>query len=572
MHLKGLMDYNYFLGLEVLQNFDIVNYLIAGIVLLALILAVFNEDASAGSPRLSWVLGEFLPIQHSIFALNSNVEKKLFRKRSSKIYTCITCLNNVFSELRNSITEGNFIMLVKSWFLKVFNKIILYKNLFLLKYRTQSKRHLFYMLVKQKYNLPIQKEENEMQSYLDAKRELIRLNRWSFMWRVSNVKNEFLLCEKRKARPISSYSYLDFIREPLVQNNAIQAAMDWSTGNHGPRMLGGNSQILRDLEKVVGNFFGRNDSILAVCGFLACMSGIVAVATHGDIILYDSRTHACVKMGIQICGAKAYSFKHNDYNHLELLLIKYRHKYRNCWVCIESVYSMDGDIPHLPTFKKLCIQHKAKLYVDEAHGLGVLGKTGRGIEEHFNMPGTADIIVGTFSKSIGGVGGYIVASDEVIEFLDFHCIGNVFSAPLPAYCAGGALKAFELIDTQPWRIQKLKFNTKYLRNGLKTGMGHWPKDYPESYKYIIEGDDATSVIPVIFPNDPDRLFKICNLLLKMNWMISAVVYPACPLKYPRFRVTATSAYTIEYMNEFISDIIRATVRVKPSPLDTQLII
>lgn len=104
--------------------------------------------------------------------------------------------------------------------------------------------------------------------------------------------------------------------------------------------------------------------------------------------------------------------------------------------------------------KKLCIQHKAKLYVDEAHGLGVLGKTGRGIEEHFNMPGTADIIVGTFSKSIGGVGGYIVASDEVIEFLDFHCIGNVFSAPLPAYCAGGALKAFELIDTQPWRIQK----------------------------------------------------------------------------------------------------------------------
>ncbi|CRH03980.1 serine C-palmitoyltransferase, putative [Plasmodium relictum] len=571
MSLNRLMDYNYFAGFDILKNFDIVNYLIAGIVLLALVLAVFNEDASAGSPRLSWVLGEFLPIQQSIFTLNSNVENRLFKKKNSKLHTFTTYLYKLSIELKESISEGNFMNLLKKKTKNIIKKIILYKNLSVLKYKSESKRHLFYMLVKQKYNLPIQKDESEMKSYLDGKRELIRLGRWSFMWKVSDVKNEYILCENNKARPISSYSYLDFIREPLVQDAAIEAAKQWSTGNHGPRMLGGNSQILRDLEKVVANFFGRNDSILAVCGFLACMSGIAAVSTPEDLVLYDSRTHACVKMGIQAGGSKNFMFKHNDLSHLELLLIKYRNKYRNCWICIESVYSMDGDIADLPTVKKLCIKHNAKLYLDEAHGLGVLGKTGRGLEEHFNMPGAADIIVGTFSKSIGGVGGYIVASDEVVEFLDFHCIGNVFSAPLPAYCAGGAMKAFELIDSQPWRIEKLKFNAKYLRNGLKTGMGHWPKDYPESYKYIIEGDDATSVIPVIFPNDPDRLFKISNVLLKMNWMISAVVYPACPLRYPRFRVTATSAYSVEYMNQFIRDIVYATVSVKPSPFEKELI-
>ncbi|KAI4835844.1 serine palmitoyltransferase [Plasmodium brasilianum] len=572
MYLNKITDFNYFLGLEILKSFDVANYLIAVIVLFALVLAVFNEDASAGSPRLSWVLGEFLPIQQSIFCLNSNIENKLFKKKNSKVYTFIIFLYKLCVKIKESIVEGSFINLLNEGKNKFLKNIVLYKNYVLINLKAESKRHFFYLLLKQKYNLPIRKNETEMSSYLETKREMIRLNRWTLMWRVSDVKNEYITCENSKVRTMSSYSYLDFIREPLVQEHAIKAAMEWSTGNHGPRMLGGNSQILRDLEKKVGKFFGRNDSILAVCGFLACMSGIAAVATPYDLILYDSRTHECVKVGIQICGAKAYVFKHNDYNHLELLLLKYRSKYRNCWICLESVYSMDGDIPHLPSFKKLCIKYNAKLFVDEAHGLGVLGKTGRGLEEHFNMPGSVDMIVGTFSKSIGSVGGYIVASDEVVEFLDIHCIGNVFSAPLPAYCAGGALKAFELIDSQSWRIEKLKFNTKYLRSGLISGMGYWPKDYPESNKYIIGGDDNTSVIPVIFPNDTDRLFKICNLMFKKSWLISAVSFPACPYKLPRFRVTATSAYSVEYMNDFIRDLVCATVSVQPSTFEGELLI
>lgn len=562
-----MLDFNYYIFFEVLKNFDVANYLIAGIVLFAMILAIFTEDAAAGSPRLSWVLGEFLPIQESMFVLNAKVEKCLLKKQNSKCADFVTFLYGSWMELLLSIYERRLLSLLKQWMSKTRKKIQFYTSAIMLKRKAESRRQFFYFMFKNRYHLPIKKEETVMESYLDVKRELVRTGRWSFMWIVSDVKSDYVICENTQARPISSYSYLDFIREPLVQQAAIDAAKKWSTGNHGPRMLGGNSQILRDLEKITGKFFGRNDSILGVCGFLACMSGIAAVAIPETLVLYDNKSHTCVKIGIKIGGAKRFPFRHNDYAQLEVLLIKHRKKYKECWICIESVYSMDGDIADLPVIKKLCTRYNAKLFIDEAHGLGALGTRGRGLEDHFDMMGAADMIVGTFSKSIGGVGGFIVASDDVIEFLDFHSISNVFSAPLPAYCAGGAIKAFELIDSQPWRLEKLRFNTKYLRTILKTGMGYWPKDYPESHKYVIGGDDCTSVIPVIFPNDPDRMFQICNVLLKMKWMISAVAYPACPLEAPRFRVTATSAYSVDYMNNFVHDLVHATVSIPPSPLE-----
>ncbi|KEG03169.1 serine C-palmitoyltransferase, putative [Plasmodium vinckei vinckei] len=569
MSINKLMNPSCGIEFDNIYQYNVVNYLIAIIILFAIILAIFNEDAASGSPKLSWILGEFLPMPHSLFGGNSYIENKLFKKkRDRKISTFISLAYQLIIKLKKSISEGKLIDLLKEWTTYAIGKLSLYKNYIILNYKAESKKHIFYLLLKQKYNLPIKKNEKEYESYIDAKRELIKRDKWAYMLRVSDVKNEYILCENKKVRTMSSYSYLDFVREPEVQNYAIKIASEWSTGNHGPRMLGGNSQILRDLEKKLGKFYGRNDSILSVCGFLACMSGILAVSTPADLVLYDNRTHTCVKIGIQTSGAKAFSFKHNDYNDLELLLLKHRSKYRNCWVCLESVYSMDGDIPHLPSFKKLCIKYNSRLFVDEAHGLGVLGKTGRGLEEYYNMPGSVDMIVGTFSKSISSVGGFIVASDEVIEFLDIHCIGNVFSAPLPAYCAGAALKALELIDSQPWRIEKLKFNSKYLRNGLKSGLNLWPQNYPECNKYIIEGDDDTSVIPVVYPNDADRLLKICTLLRTKKWLVSAVIYPACPLKYPRFRVTATCAYTIECMNEFITDLVNITVSIPPSPIET----
>eukprot|EP00070_Physeter_catodon_P015666 XP_023973810.1 uncharacterized protein LOC112063133 [Physeter catodon] len=388
---------------------------------------------------------------------------------------------------------------------------------------------------------------------------------WPFAYEVSNIKEERITCQGYKAYPMSSYSYLDFIREPLVQDAAIAAGRAWATGNHGARLLGGNASILRDLERVVGRFFGRQDSLVCATGFLAAMSGVCAVAKEGDLVVGDSRLHASLLSGIQLCGAKRVTFRHNNWQHLERLLCKHRRKYRNCWIVVESVYSMDGDIAHLPTVRKLADQHNARILLDEAHGLGVLGKTGRGLEEHFNMPYAADVIVGTFSKSIAGVGGYIVGDDDLVDYLDFHAPGSGFSAPLTSYSAGGAIKAFELMQgEQSWRIQKAQQNAKYLRRALQTGNGHWPQQYPAENKYELEGMDCTTVIPVVFPNDGDRVFRIAQQMLRRGWMVAAAAYPACPLTRPRIRITATTAYTREVMDNFVKDLVEVTVSCEPS--------
>jgi len=243
---------------------------------------------------------------------------------------------------------------------------------------------------------------------------------------------------------------------------------------------------------------------------------------------------------------------------------KFRKKYKRAFLLMESVYSMDGDIGYLPAAYSVAQTYGAKIIIDEAHGLGVLGKTGRGLEEYYNMPGAAHLIMGTFSKSISSVGGFITGSKETIEFSDFHSPGSVFSAPLPAYCAGAAIKAFQLIEEEPWRIVKANENSKYLRQCLMSGLGQWPKDYPEEDKYELEGDEATTVIPIIFLCDTDRTMRIASRLKTDGFMVSAVSFPACPLRRPRFRITATTAYDRPMIESFVRCLVKATVDIPPS--------
>eukprot|EP01068_Selenidium_serpulae_P012260 Selendium_serpulae@DN5789_c0_g2_i1.p1 len=421
----------------------------------------------------------------------------------------------------------------------------------------QNKRQFHYMMQKRILGLPIDRNEGEEKSYLDVKRNME--GRWPFMLEVSDVKSDKIMYDGYRCYPMSSYNYLDFIRNSKVNNAAIAAASEWASGNHGPRMLGGNTTILRQLERRIATFFGRGDALLCSSGYLACMSGIIALAKSGDVVFADGRAHASLRSGLKLCGAKIFYFTHNDVKHARDLARRHRKKYKGAFLLIESVYSMDGDIADLPACVDICNKNDMKLIIDEAHGLGALGATGRGLEEHYNMPGVATLIMGTFSKSISSVGGYISGSRDTIEYADFHAPGNCFSAPLAAYCAGAALQAFELIDQESWRVSTLQANAIYLRNVLITGGGHWPKDYPDSLKYELEGDPCTPVIPVVYPDDIDRVMRVATCLKKRGFMLSAVAFPACPLRRPRFRVTATVAYTKALMDEFVKELVEATV-------------
>ncbi|CBZ51217.1 hypothetical protein NCLIV_042840 [Neospora caninum Liverpool] len=566
--------------------------------LLGVLLAFFADDVSSGSLRWSWIVMELLPVPRvSSYVAVKDVEGALVKAAKQA-----SGKSQVFAQILTAAHEGTLKDLLAKWFSKLHIRCWFYWQALKLKRTAEGHRHMFYQLQKVLLRLENRKGEKEVQTYLDIKRHMKSKELWPFGFQISDVRNQYITCEGLSAYPMSSYSYLDFMREPLylrkayigflvcsmlmdgsahqyethwcavgvfrlqVQEAALAAARLWSTGNHGARMVGGNTTILRELEQIVGRFFGREDALLCATGFLATMSSICAVAKKGDLIVGDARLHTSLRVGMKLSGAKEVTFRHNNWQHLAQILGSMRRKYQNCWIIIESVYSMDGDIADLPIVRRLADQYNCRILVDEAHGLGVLGKTGRGLEEHFNMPGAVDVIAGTFSKSIGGIGGFITGDRDLIEFLEFHAPGSVFSAPLTAYSAGGAKKAFELMQgKQRWRIAKAQENALYLRRALRTGNGNWPTDYPADRKYEVEGADCTTVIPVVFPNDPYRLCGVTRSLLSKGWAVAAAMHPACPLMRPRIRVTATAAYTKEIMDKFVKDLVKTTVELLPTP-------
>ncbi|OII77640.1 8-amino-7-oxononanoate synthase protein [Cryptosporidium andersoni] len=475
-------------------------------------------------------------------------------------------LSSIIKQIRDAYVEGTLVSLLSRWTESCVKIVRLAITCYLLEAISQSRRHYFYLLEKKFLKLEIRKGETEKESYVDIKKHLQRKGVWPYMQEVSQPRSDKVLCEGYEATPMSSYSYLDLVYDERVQKKAIEAAQQYSTGSHGPRMLGGNTPLLRELEKAVGEFFGREDSLIVATGYMACMGAVCAIYKKGDVFFGDDRLHASIRAGFKVSGAKVYFFKHNNMAHLEQLVKQYRRKYRDAWIFIESVYSMDGDIAPLPDVRSIADKYDMKICIDEAHGMGVLGKMGRGLEEHFNMPGAADVIVGTFSKSAAGVGGYITSNKLFVDFLDFHTPGNTFSAALPAYCAGGVLESLRIISSEPERVEKCRKNSLYLRNLIKSGGGYWPADYPEDKKYTVEGDDCTSVIAVVFKDDILRVIDVAHEMLKRGWLLSCVAFPACPLRFPRFRVTARAGYTQQLMDNFVKDLVECSVACPGSEL------
>jgi len=388
--------------------------------------------------------------------------------------------------------------------------------------------------------IPVLDDETEVKSFTDVKNS--QEPNWPFMVPVKDTKKARVTVKGKSVHCISSYSYLDLAREERVQEAAIEAAKHYSTGNHGPRMLCGNLEILETLEQRIANFYRRESALVFSSGYLACMSAIAGVARKGDILLMDKLTHASLKAGGKLSGAKMVYFNHNDFKDAERQIKK--HKWERVIMVIEGVYSMDGDIGLLDQARILCDKYKAILILDEAHSLGTIGKTGHGTEEVYDWKYKADIICGTFTKSIASVGGFITCGKALRDFYTFYAPGLVFSAPCSAYHCGAADKSFEIIENEPERVEKLQKNAEYLRN-----------KFVEKNFYI--GHSITCVIPVIF-RDTVQCLKIHEHLLNKKGLFSATVMaPACPVTAPRFRITAHSHMTNEEMDYIVESFVEA---------------
>ncbi len=328
----------------------------------------------------------------------------------------------------------------------------------------------------------------------------------------------------------ASYSYLGLVGHPRINAAAKDAIDRFGTGTHGVRTLAGTLTVHQALEQTIADFKGAEAAVTFTSGYVTNLSVISTLLSRGDYVISDKLNHASIVDGCLTSGAKFLRFRHNDMEALEQRLQQVPDGVTKLIVA-DSVFSMDGDIIDFPRVVELARRYNAWLMIDEAHSVGVLGKTGRGVEEHFNMPGSIDIKMGTLSKTIPSVGGYIAGPKELVDFLRHSARAYIFSAALPPAQAAAAKAAFEVILDEPWRVDKLRANASQFINGLKK-----------------RGFDTlrteTAIVPVLCGDD-ETAYRMTREAQHRDLFVLPVVSPAVPPGLARLRATVTAAHEPE---------------------------
>lgn len=328
------------------------------------------------------------------------------------------------------------------------------------------------------------------------------------------------------------YSYLGLNRHPKINEAAVEAIARYGTGAHGARLLAGTTEIHRELESSIARFKKTESAAIFSSGFLANLSAITFLVGRGDIVICDKLDHASILDGCMMSGARMIRFRHNDMDHLENCLRETAgHKGRRL-VIVDGVYSMDGDIANLPAISTLCKKHGALLMVDEAHSVGMLGATGRGIEEHFGLPPDAiDVKMGTVSKSIPSLGGYIASSARLCDLLRHTGRGFIYSATVPPASAAAAVAGIKVIEDEPWHVQNLHRNMAYFANRLRQ----------EGFNFL---ESPTAIFPIVF-GDNLRTSTMSKGCQSRGLYVQAIPHPVVPEGTARLRAAVNANHTLE---------------------------
>ncbi|MBN1696600.1 MAG: aminotransferase class I/II-fold pyridoxal phosphate-dependent enzyme [Spirochaetales bacterium] len=332
---------------------------------------------------------------------------------------------------------------------------------------------------------------------------------------------------------LASNNYLGLSSRPEVIEAGIHALEQYGSGLCGSPLLCGYSALHRRLEEALAGFKSSEDAMLFPTGFSTNIGTLTALLRKNDVVITDRLDHASIIDGALFSGAVFRTFGHNDLEKCERILKTYDKEGK--LVIIEGVYSMDGDISPLPEIKKLCDTYGARLMVDEAHATGVLGKTGRGSIEHFNLEGQIDIVMGTFSKALGAMGGFICASKEVINYIRFYARSYFFSASLSPVIVASVLKSLEILVSEPQLIQKLRDNIGYMKSRLLDlgfNIGH----------------SSSAIIP-IFIGDDILLRKMAVDIHERGLFLNAVFYPAVPKGNSRIRLSLMATHSKDDLDE-----------------------
>jgi glycine C-acetyltransferase len=336
-----------------------------------------------------------------------------------------------------------------------------------------------------------------------------------------------VLVHGREMGMYASYSYLGLIGHPRINEAAKKAVDKFGTATNGVRMLAGTLTLHDELEETIAHFKHTEAAVTFTSGYVTNLTVVSTLMGRGDYVLSDKLNHASIVDGCLMSGAEFRRFKHNDMEDLEHRLQQIPEDVSKL-VIADAVFSMDGDVIDLPNMVKVCKKYGAYLMIDEAHSVGVLGKTGSGIEEHFGLEGGVDIKMGTLSKTIPSVGGYIAGDKELISYLRHASRAYIFSAALPPAQAAAANEAFKVILDEPWRIEKLNQNTQLFISGLKSA----------GFDTLLT---TTAIVPVLCGSD-EQAFVMTREAQHHDVFVLPVVSPAVPEGLARLRATITAAH------------------------------
>lgn len=349
------------------------------------------------------------------------------------------------------------------------------------------------------------------------------------------------MADGRKALMFGSNSYLGLSDDPRLKEAAIEAIRKYGSSCSGSRFLNGTLDLHEELEAKLAAFVGKDAAVTYSTGFQVNLGTISALGFRNGYILLDELDHACIIDGSRLGYSKVFKFKHNDLESLEKKL-KVCEADAPKLIVVDGVYSMEGDIAPVTGICDLCEKYNAAFMIDDAHGLGVLGKNGSGTAAHFGETERVDLIMGTFSKSFGSLGGFVAGSNEMINFLKHTARSLIFSASMTPAAAAAALKALEIMQTEPERLENLWTVTRHAQKAFKDNG-------------FDTGHTQSPIIP-LFVRDTDKCLAVVKDALEEGVFITPVIAPAVPDGDSLIRFALMATHSTSQVDEAVEKLTR----------------
>lgn len=354
---------------------------------------------------------------------------------------------------------------------------------------------------------------------------------------ISSAQDPVVTMDGREVVMLGSNNYLGLTNHPEVKRAATEAIARYGTGCAGSRFLNGTLDIHVQLEEALARFMMKPAAVTFSTGFQVNLGVISSLVERGDVVYLDKLDHACILDGARLGFGTAVKFNHNDMEDFRRRL-ELRDRSKGAMVVVDGVFSMEGDVVDLPGLVKAAADHGCRVMVDDAHGIGVLGEHGRGTAEHFGVEKDVDLIMGTFSKSLASVGGFVVGEERVVNWIKHRARSLIFSAAPPPASVASVLKAIEIIEREPERRERLWDNTNFMADGLR-GLG------------FNTGDSSTPVIPVVVGDD--RLAFLMAQQLQANGVfVNPVISPAVPPERAMLRTSYMATHTREHLERALT--------------------